>query len=88
MVAQAAPLMPHAGRWEKAGVPAVSASWQQTVVGALSSGGGRPTRSLIDPGESGAQASAAPPTLSAWTTLSPAEAAYARRYLGKETDHD
>ena len=40
------------------------------------------------PGESGAQASAAPPTLSAWTTLSPAEAAYARRYLGKETDHD
>ena len=35
-----------------------------------------------------AQAAAAPPTLSAWTTLTPAEVAYARRYLGKETDND
>ena len=29
-----------------------------------------------------AQAAAAPPSLSAWTALTPAEVAYARRYLG------
>ena len=40
------------------------------------------------PGGPIVQAAAAPPTLSAWTTLTPAEVAYARRYLGKEIDND
>jgi alpha-mannosidase len=45
-------LMPHAGRWDAAGVPASAASWQEPVLGALS-GGGRARQSLIDPGSSG-----------------------------------
>lgn len=46
-------LVPHAGRWDEAGVPATSASWQEPVLGALSGEGDRRPRSLIDPGGSG-----------------------------------
>src|SRR5262249_44427488 len=46
-------LMPHAGRWDAAGVPAISSSWQEPVLGAVSRGGGRRQRSLIDPTGSG-----------------------------------
>jgi alpha-mannosidase len=46
-------LMPHAGHWDQADVPAASAAWQEPVLGAVSSGSGRPMRSLIDPGNSG-----------------------------------
>ena len=42
-------LLPHAGRWDKAGVPAISASWQEPVVAAASRAGGRRRRSLIEP---------------------------------------
>ena len=45
-------VMPHAGRWDEGGVVAASASWQEPVTGALSSGEGSP-RSLIDPRGSG-----------------------------------
>ncbi len=46
-------LAPHAGRWDKASVPALAASWQEPPFGASSRGGQRPLRSLIDPGASG-----------------------------------
>ena len=42
-------LLPHAGRWDKAGVPAVSATWQEPALGAASRDGGRRRRSLIEP---------------------------------------
>ncbi|QDV37767.1 glycoside hydrolase family 38 C-terminal domain-containing protein [Tautonia plasticadhaerens] len=45
-------LMPHAGRWEEAGVSAISASWQEPVLGTLSRDGEPRVRSLIDPLES------------------------------------
>ncbi|TWT78816.1 hypothetical protein CA13_02130 [Planctomycetes bacterium CA13] len=46
-------LMPHAGHWDKARVPAVAASWQQPVIGEMSRGAAKRVRSLIDPGDSG-----------------------------------
>ena len=46
-------LVPHAGRWDAADIPAVAASWQEPPIGVALRGGGRPKRSLIDPGESG-----------------------------------
>ena len=46
-------LMPHAGRWDAAGVPAASSGWQEPVVGTVTGGGGRRQRSLVDPTGSG-----------------------------------
>jgi alpha-mannosidase len=46
-------LMPHRGRWDKAGIPAVSASWQEPVLGAASHARERRGRSLIEPRGSG-----------------------------------
>lgn len=44
-------LMPHAGRWDEADVPAFSARWQEPALGAFSRGG--ENRSFIDTGDSG-----------------------------------
>ncbi len=45
-------ILPHAGRWDAAGVPAFAASWQEPVLGALArDAGGR--RSLIEPLQAG-----------------------------------
>lgn len=46
-------LMPHAGRWDAAGVSSAAASWQEHAVGAFCNGGRVAARSLIDPGASG-----------------------------------
>ncbi len=46
-------LMPHAGRWDAAGVPAVATSWQEPVIGEFARGAESARRSLIDPGKSG-----------------------------------
>jgi alpha-mannosidase len=46
-------LTPHAGRWDEADIPALAASWQEPVLGAVSRGGQGLKRSLIDPGKSG-----------------------------------
>jgi alpha-mannosidase len=46
-------LMPHAGRWDAAGVSTAAASWQEPVVAVLSRGARGSVRSLIDPGRSG-----------------------------------
>jgi alpha-mannosidase len=46
-------LVPHAGRWNTANLPALSASWQEPAIGALASGGPARSRSLINPGDSG-----------------------------------
>lgn len=46
-------LMPHAGRWDAAGISSAAANWQQPVIGALAGGGSADSRSLIDPGNSG-----------------------------------
>ena len=46
-------LMPHAGKWDHAGVPAAAASWQQPAIGAFARSGPVASRSLIDPGDSG-----------------------------------
>jgi alpha-mannosidase len=46
-------LMPHAGRWDTAGVWSAAANWQQPVIGAFAAGGSTGSRSFIDPGNSG-----------------------------------
>jgi len=46
-------LMPHAGKWDQAGVAAVARSWQERVIGALSRGAKPAMHSLIDPGTAG-----------------------------------
>lgn len=46
-------LMPHAGEWDEAGIPATSMHWQEPALGALSPGAEPSMRSFIDPGESG-----------------------------------
>lgn len=46
-------LVPHAGRWDAANLPALSAAWQEPAIGALARGGQAASRSLIDPGDSG-----------------------------------
>jgi alpha-mannosidase len=46
-------LMPHAGRWDTAGVSSEAASWCEPVVGAFARGGQVAARTLIDPGTSG-----------------------------------
>ncbi len=46
-------LVPHTGRWDRAGVPAIAAGWQEPPLGAPSRGGPPPKRSLVDPGSSG-----------------------------------
>jgi alpha-mannosidase len=45
-------LMPHAGRWDEAGVQASSTGWQEPVLGIISREGERRPRSFIDPRES------------------------------------
>jgi alpha-mannosidase len=46
-------LMPHAGRWDIAGVSFAAANWRQPVIGALVGGGSAGSRSFFDPGDSG-----------------------------------
>jgi alpha-mannosidase len=46
-------LMPHAGRWDTAGVSSAASAWQQPVIGTLASGEPGGARSFIDPGDSG-----------------------------------
>lgn len=46
-------LVPHTGGWNAANLPALSASWQEPAIGALTGGGPARARSLIDPGDSG-----------------------------------
>ena len=46
-------LVPHAGRWDAAGIPAIAASWQEPPLGVLARDGDRPPRSLVDPGSTG-----------------------------------
>ncbi len=42
-------LLPHAGRWDSAGVAALASSWQEPVIGAFTSGGQIAERKLINP---------------------------------------
>ena len=46
-------LMPHAGRWDAAGVSAASASWQEPTLAAPSGADDRPGRSLVAPHDPG-----------------------------------
>lgn len=46
-------LMPHAGRWDSAGVCAAANGWQEPMIGEFARGGQRSSRSLVDPGNSG-----------------------------------
>jgi alpha-mannosidase len=46
-------LMPHAGRWDTAGVSSAASAWQQPVIGTLANGEPTGFRSFIDPGNSG-----------------------------------
>jgi len=48
-------LLPHAGRWDEAGIPDRSAAWQEPPLGALARNGPAASRSLVDPGDSGWQ---------------------------------
>jgi alpha-mannosidase len=51
-------LMPHAGRWDTAGVSAAAMSWLEPAVGAFARGGEVTNRTLIDLGTSGWEAPA------------------------------
>jgi alpha-mannosidase len=42
-------LMPHAGRWDAAGIESAASSWQQPVMGAFANGGRTGDRPFIDP---------------------------------------
>jgi alpha-mannosidase len=46
-------LMPHAGNWDEAGVPVVSAAWQEPAWGELSNGMEAGVWSAVDPGDAG-----------------------------------
>ncbi|WP_193212333.1 glycoside hydrolase family 38 C-terminal domain-containing protein [Luteolibacter marinus] len=43
-------LVPHAGKWDAADLPGLSAAWQEPATGAFSRGGETSDRSLVDPG--------------------------------------
>ncbi len=45
--------MPHAGDWERAGVPGVAVAWQESAWGELSSGEGAGVWSAVDTGDAG-----------------------------------
>ena len=74
-------LIPHAGRWDSAHVPAHAAAWQEPPLGVSSRGGQPAKRSLINPGQSG------------WTTPAMFEregALYTRLFnaYGDDSSHD